>query len=136
MLQWLLLGWCVQRLQLVCYCLASLGAEQLCCDAASGRGELAVVRQQLVRSCHSRWAVVNLLDAPWYSFPRSDAAASTTSTVARLMDTDDAERLDVLVSVDQGGACLLSAFGVFPVRCALVAMHSVVRWQCGHGSAD
>lgn len=32
------------------------------------------------------------------------------------MDADDAERLDVLVSVDQGGACVLSAFGVFPVR--------------------
>ena len=32
------------------------------------------------------------------------------------MDADDTDRLDVLVSVDQGGACVLSAFGVFQVR--------------------
>jgi hypothetical protein len=34
------------------------------------------------------------------------------------MDADGIDRLDVLVSIDQGGACVLSAFGVFPVRCS------------------
>ena len=39
--------------------------------------------------------------------------------MARLMDTAGADRLDVLVSVDQSGNCVLSAFGVFQVRARL-----------------
>ena len=54
---------------------------------------------------------------PLLSFLRPEpASASPTVSMARLMDADDAGRLDVLVSVDEGGACLLSAFGVFSVR--------------------
>lgn len=39
--------------------------------------------------------------------------------MVRLMDADGADRLDVLVSVDQSGHCVLSAFGVFQVRARL-----------------
>lgn len=55
-----------------------------------------------------------------FPIPSSDAAtASTSSAMARLMDADGADRLDVLVSVDQSGSCVLSAFGVFQVRAML-----------------
>ena len=50
--------------------------------------------------------------------------------MARLINADGADRLDVLVSVDQSCHCVLSAFGVFQVRayaCGYLRF-GVVRW--------
>ena len=43
--------------------------------------------------------------------------------MARLMNVDGIDRLNVLVSVDRSGGCVLSAFGVFQVRATRASHH-------------